>query len=169
MGGAALASILHVTGRPLPSHRCCPIVIFQLLSSNCHPWIAVVVVINIVAVGRSGGIMIVAVSVLVAVAIAVSPHCHHHRHCWCCLSRSICHCHCCCAPWWPIRGAGPNHATEALSMACGWCPTLGLATQGPAAFIRGYYVHDVLLLEIYWCLSNGGAKVPYGRWYLFLH
>jgi hypothetical protein len=37
--------------------------------SNCHPRIAAVVVINIVAVGSGGGI----ISVAVAVAVAVSP------------------------------------------------------------------------------------------------
>jgi hypothetical protein len=35
-------------------------------------------------------------------------------------------------------------------------PTLGLAARGPAESTQGHYVPDVFLLEISWCLSNGG-------------
>jgi hypothetical protein len=133
MGGAALASVLHVAGHPLPSHHCCPIVVIQSPSSNRHPRIATVVFINIVAVIGGNGIIAVAIAIAIAIAITVAiafavsavaisaiavvivivdvaslttlrqRHCHH-------------------APWRPIGGAGPNHATEASPMACGWRP-----------------------------------------------
>jgi hypothetical protein len=72
MGGAALASVLHVAGHPLPSHHCPPIAIVQLPPSNCHPQIAIVVFINIVAIGGSSGIIAIAVSISVAIAVAIS-------------------------------------------------------------------------------------------------
>jgi hypothetical protein len=87
---------------------------------------AAIIIINIVTVGSGGSIIAinVAIAVTVAVAIAVTVSTiaivavivdvasltllrHHHR------------CH---APWQPIGGAGPNHTTDTLPMACGWHP-----------------------------------------------
>jgi hypothetical protein len=100
MGGAALASNLHVAGQPLPSHWCCPIIIVQLPLSNCCPQIAAVVFINIVAVVGGSGIISVAIAVTVAVAlfaitivaiiVDVALLMLLHQHC------------CCCSPWRPI-------------------------------------------------------------------
>jgi hypothetical protein len=99
------------------SHRYHPIAAVQLSSLN-----AAVIVINIVAFGSGGSIITIAVAVADAVADAVSTiaivavivdvasstllHHHHRSH----------------APWQPIKGAGPNHTTETLPMACGWHP-----------------------------------------------
>jgi hypothetical protein len=175
MSGAALASILHVPGHPLPSHCCCPIVVIQSPSSNCPAWIATVVFIKIVAVVGGGGTIAVAVAIAVAVTVAIaiavstitaiavivkvaslmSLYQHHHHQ----------------SLWWPIGGAGPNHATEALPMACGWrpYPWIGRAEAGSI---------DTRTLCT-WCCPVGNimvfeqwkvlAKVPYGRRSLFLH
>jgi hypothetical protein len=70
MGGAALASVLHVAGRPSPSHSHHPIVIVQSPLSYCHPQNAAVVVINIVDISSGGGIITIAVTVAVAVAVS---------------------------------------------------------------------------------------------------
>ncbi len=70
MGGAALASILHVAGRPLPSHHHHPIVIVQLPSSYCRPQNAAVIVINIVSVGSGGGIVTIAITVAVIATVS---------------------------------------------------------------------------------------------------
>ncbi len=109
MGGAALASVLHVAGRPQPSHWCCPIVIVQSSSSHCRPCNAAVVVIDIVAIGSGGRIITIAVAVAIAVAvssIAVSAVFVN-------VASTTLPCHCCCrrAFWRPIGGAGPNHSS----------------------------------------------------------
>jgi hypothetical protein len=61
MGGAALASVLHVAGCPLPSHHCCPIVVVQSPPSYRRPRNAAVIVINIVFVGSGSGIVTIAI------------------------------------------------------------------------------------------------------------
>jgi hypothetical protein len=121
MGGAALARVLHVTGRPLPSHRCHPIIVAQLPSSNHCPQIAAVIVIDIVTAGSGGGIIAIAVAVTIAIIVVILDIT---------LLMSLCHCYHPQAPWWPIGGAGPNHATDALPMACGWCPYLWICHVG---------------------------------------
>jgi hypothetical protein len=70
MGGAALASVLHVAGHPLPSHLCHPIVIVQSLSSYCRPHNAAVVVIDIVSIGSGRGILTTAITVAVIATIS---------------------------------------------------------------------------------------------------
>jgi hypothetical protein len=111
----------HRWHTPSLSHHRRPIAVVLSPSSN-----AAVVVIDIVAIdggGRNIAIVItIAVAVAFAVAVAVSTIAvvavivgvtslmllHHHRR------RR--------APWRPIGGAGPNHATDTLPMACGWRP-----------------------------------------------
>jgi hypothetical protein len=103
MGGAALASVLHIAGHPLPSHCCHPIVVIQLLSSNCRPQITTVIFIDIVIVGSGSGIIAIAITITVAVtvfAIAVVAVIIDVA-----LLMLLCHCCCCCAPWQPIGGA----------------------------------------------------------------
>jgi hypothetical protein len=84
---------------------------------------AAVIIINIVAIGSRGRDIAIIIAVAVAaivvafftiavIAIIINVA----------LSMLLCHCHCRCAPWQPIGGAGPNHATDTLPMACGWCP-----------------------------------------------
>ncbi len=73
MGGAALASILHVAGCPLPSHRCCPIIVIQSPTSYRRPQNAAVVVIDILSVGSGGGIVTIAINVAVIAAISAIP------------------------------------------------------------------------------------------------
>jgi hypothetical protein len=166
MGDTALASILHVTGRPLPSHHNCRIVFIQLPSFNCRPPIAAIVVINILAVSRGGGIIAIAIAITIAVTIAVATaaavtvaaitiigvivdvafsmlFCHN------------CHLH---APWQPIGGIGQNQATAALPMACERSNFLciGYRYKGGKALLGQHYVHDVILLKISLCLSDGG-------------
>jgi hypothetical protein len=70
MGGAALASILHVAGRPSPSHRRPPIVVIQLPSSYRRPRNTTVVVIDILSVGSGGGIVTIAITVAVITAVS---------------------------------------------------------------------------------------------------
>ncbi len=72
IGGAALASILHVAGHPLPSHCHHPIVVVQLSSSNCRPQIAAVVFIDIIAIVVGGGIIAIAIAVAVTIVVAVT-------------------------------------------------------------------------------------------------
>jgi hypothetical protein len=72
MGGAALASVLHVAGHPSPSHCCRPIILVQLPSSNHRPQSAAVVFINSVADNGGGGIIAVAVAIAVAIPVTVS-------------------------------------------------------------------------------------------------
>jgi hypothetical protein len=69
MGGAALASVMHVADCPSPSHCCCPIVIVKLPLSYCRPRSATVVVINIVSIDSSGGIVTIAITVAVIAAV----------------------------------------------------------------------------------------------------
>jgi hypothetical protein len=118
MGGTALASVLHVAGFPLPSHCCCPIVVIQLPLSNYRPQIAAVIDIYIIAVGGGSGIVTITIAIIVAITVAISA-----------IavvavivniaSFTLLPNHCCChAPWRPRGGAGPNHATQALPMAC---------------------------------------------------
>jgi hypothetical protein len=70
MGGAALASDLHVAGYPSPSHHCCPIVIVQSPLSYRHPRNAAVVVINIVSIGSGGGIITIAITIAIIAAVS---------------------------------------------------------------------------------------------------
>jgi hypothetical protein len=72
MDGTALANVLHVAGCLLPSHCHHPIVIIQLPLPNCHPRIAAVVFINIIAIGGGGSIIAVAIAVAINVTIAVA-------------------------------------------------------------------------------------------------
>ncbi len=58
MGGTVLTSILHVASCLLSSYNCRPIVVIQLLSSNCRPQVTAIVVIDIAAINvGSGGII----------------------------------------------------------------------------------------------------------------
>ena len=70
MDGTALARILHVTGRPSPSHLRHPIVVVQSPLFNCCPQLATVVFIDIVAIGGGGGIIAFAIAVVIAVAVS---------------------------------------------------------------------------------------------------
>jgi hypothetical protein len=70
VGGAALASVLHVAGHLLPSHLCHPIVIIQLPSSSLCPQNAAIVVIDIVSVGSGGGIVTIAITIAVITAVS---------------------------------------------------------------------------------------------------
>jgi hypothetical protein len=70
MGGTALASVLHVAGRPSPSCRCCPIVVVQSPSSYRRPQNAAVVVIDILSVGSGGGIITIAITIAVIAAVS---------------------------------------------------------------------------------------------------
>jgi hypothetical protein len=70
MGGAALASVLHVAGRPSTSHRRRPIVVVQSPSSYCRPLNAAVVVIHIVSVSSGSGIVTIAITVAVIAAVS---------------------------------------------------------------------------------------------------
>ncbi len=70
MGGVALASVMHVAGRPLPSHRCPPIVIVQSLSSYCHPQNAAVVIIDIVSIGSGDSIVTIAITIAIIAAVS---------------------------------------------------------------------------------------------------
>jgi hypothetical protein len=109
MGGAALASILHLAGRPSPSHRCCPIVVIQLPSSYHRPQIATVVVINIVALSSSGKIVTISITVAVAVAVSTIAIAAVIVNA---LSTTLLHHHCCRHAFWrPIGGAGLNHSS----------------------------------------------------------
>ncbi len=109
MGGAVLASILHVAGRPSPSHCCRPIVVVQLTLSYCCPQNAAVVVINIVSISSGSGILTISITVAVmavvfAIAIvAVIVDVRFDDFASSSLYR--------CAFWQPIRGAGQNHSS----------------------------------------------------------
>ncbi len=86
-----------------------------------------------------------------------------HRHC-------CCHCcHCCYhrAPWWPIGGIGQNQATLALPAYEG-ATTFALAIGGGKALLGSHYVHDVVLLEIALCWSNGGWSKGTLRYKVFI-
>ncbi len=109
IGGAALASILHVAGCPSPSHCRHPIVVVQLPLSYCRPWNAHVIIIDIIAVGSGGGI--VTIPVAIAVAVPVSAIAVVAIILDIVLTMLLCHCHHCCAFWWPIRGTGPNQSS----------------------------------------------------------
>ncbi len=80
MCDAALASILHVAGSPLPSHCTPPIVVVQLPLSNCCPKIALALAVPVaIAVAVA-----IAITITVALAVAVhhccfNCHCHYHR------------------------------------------------------------------------------------------
>jgi hypothetical protein len=93
--------------------------VVQSPSSN-----ATIVVIDIIPVGGGGSSIVGAIAVAfnvtvnftastiavvaIIVDVALSTLLCHHRHCH--------------APWQPIGGAGPNHATETFSLARGWRP-----------------------------------------------
>jgi hypothetical protein len=135
MGCAALANVMHVAGHPLPSHCSPPIVVVQLQSSDCHPLTTAVVFIDIVAIGGGSGIITIAIAVAVALAVAITISTIAVVAVIVNVALSMLlhkHCPCCAPPWRPIRGAGPNHATEALPMACGWrlYPWIGHAGAG---------------------------------------
>jgi hypothetical protein len=89
---------------------------------------AAVVVIDIVAVGGGGRntaiaiAIAIAAAVAIAVAVAVSTIAVVAVIVDVASSTLLCHCHRRHAPWQPIRGAGPNHATDISPMACSWCP-----------------------------------------------
>ncbi len=156
MGGAALASILHVAGHPSPSHHCRPIVVVQLQWLNCCPWITAIVVIDIVAIsGGSGGIITIATAITITISainvVAVIVNIAS--------STSLCH-HCCWrAPWRPIWGIGPNHTTEALPMECGWCPYPWIGRLGSDGI-------DTRTLNP-WCCPVGNVMV-FEQWRLEL-
>jgi hypothetical protein len=118
---AFVVSAIAVVAVIVNAYHCCPIFIIQSPSSNCHPQIAAIIVIDIVSIGGGGGIIAVVFAVAITVAIsstipviAVIVDVA--------LSTLLCHRCCRCSPWQPIGGSGPNHATEALPMACRWCP-----------------------------------------------
>jgi hypothetical protein len=132
---AIAVSAIPVVAVIVDAYCCFPIVVVQLPSSNRHPWISTIVVINIIWIG--GGSSIIAIAFAITIAIAVSAIAvitiivsvalptllRHHRHCH--------------APWQPIGGSGqtmpqghcPWHADGAL--------TLGSAAQGPPALTQG--------------------------------
>ena len=70
MGGAALASVLHVAGCPSPSHRHRPIVVVQSPLSYRCPRNAAVVVIDIVSVGSGSGFVTIAITIAVIAAVS---------------------------------------------------------------------------------------------------
>jgi hypothetical protein len=114
MGGAALASVLRVAGRPSLLHRCRPFVLVAISSSSSHrhrrPLVVVVVVtagvfhfpIVVVAIAA---IIVVGV-VVVAVAVVIDIVARRRRACR--------------APWLSIQGIRPKQATALSPMAWGW-------------------------------------------------
>jgi hypothetical protein len=82
MDGTALACILHVAGRPSPSHCCHPIVVIQSSSSKRRPRIATVVFIHIIAVGGDDGIIAIPVAIsTIAVIAIIAVIVDVHRRC----------------------------------------------------------------------------------------
>jgi hypothetical protein len=129
---------------------------------------ATVAVINIVPVSGGGSIIAFAVAVAVAINVAVSTIAVVAVILDVALSMLLRHHHHCRAPWRLIGKAGPNHATETLPMACGYCSYTLIGRAGGGG-IDTRTVLDVVLSEISWSWAmEVGAKVPYGRWYLFL-
>ncbi len=110
MGGAALASVLHVAGHPSPTHCCHPIVVVRLPSFYHCPQNAAVVV-GIAADGSGGGIVTIAVAIAVAIPIAVSAIAVIAVIVDIASTTLLHHCHCHHAFWRPIVGAGPNHSS----------------------------------------------------------
>jgi len=115
MGGAALASVLRVAGRPSLLHRCRPFVLVAISSSSSHRRRRPLVVVAVVTAGVFHfPIVVVAIAAIivvgvVVVAVAVVIDIVARRR------------HACRAPCWlSIQGIRPKQATAVSPMAWGW-------------------------------------------------
>jgi hypothetical protein len=151
MGGAALASILHVSGRPLPSHCCRPIVVVQSPSSYCRPLNAAVIIIDIVSVGSSSGIITIAITVAVFAAVSAIAVIAVIVD----VASMMLLCHCCIVVlfWRPIGEAGPNHSSPNCPH---WCAALASVLHVAAT----HHHHIIVVPSLYHCCPIVVVKLP---------